>query len=134
MSLLINPGSRIVPSGTGWTNTVEGARRQAERWLSEIHREGSAGGMEDVVLLDGATPDESGTRWTFQFQHPATNKIVELETHGIDDLDAYLKDAIFDPRVYWNGGSSSTPCLENWLTPGFEVVRSIRPIASGVAQ
>ena len=48
-----------------------------------------------------------------------TGVIVELETHGIDDMDAYANDAIFTPRVYWKGSSCSSPDLNDWKAPGF---------------
>ena len=33
--LIVNAGSRIADSGKGWTNTLDGARAEAKRWLAE---------------------------------------------------------------------------------------------------
>ena len=118
MTLLINPGSGPVAQGPGYTNTYETARAEAERWLARIH----ADGMTDVTLAD-----EHGLRdgrWQFTFRHRVTGVAVHLETHGIDDLDAYGQAHIFPPRVYWHGSSTGTPCLEDWAAPGFTPVRT----------
>ena len=124
MTILFNPGSHIGETQEGWTNTYETARAEAERWLAQMHAEG----MTDVQLLpDGSGPDEG--RWTFTFVHQVTGVEVELETHGISDVDAYCKKHIFTPRVYWDGGSSSTPQLEDFVAPGFEPVRTYRTAA-----
>ena len=119
MSLIINPGSRIQSGGEGWTNTVEGARKKAEEWQELIRAAG-----HDVFLMDGV--EERDGRWVFGFQHNVTGVIVELETHGIDNLEAYEGAHVFTPRVYWHGSSVSTPELEDWAADGFEAVRTYR--------
>lgn len=125
MTLFINPGSGpIADSGEGgWTNTVEHARLAAHRWLRILRREG----FHDVEIV--GERDAGDGRWVFRFRHAITGVTVDLDTHGIDDMDAYLKERIFSPRTYWNGGSSSDPCLEDWAAPGFEPVQTWRPVA-----
>jgi hypothetical protein len=118
MTLLINPGSHIGEPGTGWTNTVEKARTEAEGWLAQMRADGFA----DVELLDGET--ESEGRWVFTFRHAVTGVTVDLETHGIDGMAAYTKEYIFGPRIYWNGSSCSNPELEHFAAPGFTAVRT----------
>lgn len=120
MSLIINPGSRI-GAGAAWTNTYEQARKSAEDLLVHLAREGHI----DVTLLDEFEVNEG--RWVFSFRHNVTGKVVEFETHGIDDLDAYEKAHIFSPRVYWNGSSCSSPKLDDWDAEGFEPVKTFRP-------
>lgn len=113
MVLMVNPGSKVRESGKGWTNTVELARREALEWLSRIH----ADGMTDVELLDGET--QSDGRWVFTFRHKITGTEVKLETHGVDDLKAYMKENLAFPRVYWNGSSSADPEIQHFAAPGF---------------
>ena len=126
MPVLINPGSRISGpgEGEGWTNTYETARAYAEQWLAQMHGEG----MTDVELLDGTTEREGRWvgRWVFTFRHPVTGKTVELETHGIDDTDAYERQHTFAPRIYWNGSSTANPQLEHFAAPGFVAVRTFK--------
>jgi hypothetical protein len=121
MTLLINPGSRIGKPGEGWTNTYEEARAMARRWLAQMHEDG----MTDVELLDGST--ERDGRWVFTFRHSVTGTTVELETHGIDNIEAYERQHIFAPRIYWNGSSTSNPELEHFAAPGFVAVRTFIP-------
>jgi hypothetical protein len=118
MTLIINPGSHIGKPGEGWTNTYETARAEAERWLARMHADGMAG----VELADGAT--ERDGRWVFTFRHAVTGTTVELETHGIDNVEAYERQHIFAPRIYWNGSSTSDPELEHFAAPGFRAVRT----------
>lgn len=116
--VLINPGSGPIAEGEDWANTYDGAVTEARKWLAEIRREGIA----DVELFtpEGPVePNDSG-RWRFEFRHQVTGVSVFLETHGIDDMAAYLKARVFDPRVYWNGSSCSTPKLADWAAPGFK--------------
>lgn len=113
MTVIINAGSRIGGEPQGWTNTVEGARRRAGEWLDRMR----AVGFVDVEMTD--TVEEVDGRWVFVFRHTVTGVEVKLETHGIDDLDAYMRQYIFDPRVYWNGSSSAEPQLDDFAAPGF---------------
>jgi len=121
MSILINPGSRIGEPGEGWTNTLEQARKYAQRRYDGMLEEG----IQDVVMLDEVEPREG--RWRFKFKHTVTGVVVDYETHGIDDLEAYEKKNIFTPRVYWNGCSSSSPELTDWARDGYEPVQTWRP-------
>jgi len=121
--LIINPGSGAVQaSGEGWTNSYAGARAEAGKWLEGMHAEG----MTDVTLLDGASAGEgvNAGRWRFRFRHEVTGAVVTLETPGIDDWDAYGREFIFLPRIYWNGSSSGDPKLEDFAAPGFRAVRT----------
>lgn len=125
MSVLINPGSGpVAETGDGWTNSYEGALAEAQQWLSRIH----ADGMEDVklVLPCSCRADVDGGRWSFGFYHPVSGVVVVLQTHGVSDVDAYMKERIFPPRVYWNGSSSAEPKVEDWLHPGYQVVKTLR--------
>lgn len=124
-SLIINPGARIGQPGNGWTNTLAKARAEAGEWLSRMHAEG----MTDVVLL-GDAEDTGDGRWRFTFRHAVTGTAVHLDTHGIDDLDAYRRQHLFDPRVYWNGSSTAEPRLEDFAAPGFVLVRTFAPEAA----
>jgi hypothetical protein len=121
--VIINPGSRIPTNmGDGWTNTYDGAVKEAERWLSEIHGDH----IEDVELVLPGTPSERG-RWVFGFRHKVTGVTVSLETHGIDDWRAYEKQCVFSPKVYWNGSSCGQPQVEDWAAPGFVAIKTYKP-------
>lgn len=122
--MIINPGSGPIKSGEGWTNTLSGAMTEALRWYDGMLMKG----FTDVVML--TEPEERDGRWVFGFRHEVTGVVVELETHGIDDVEAYEKAHIFAPRVYWNGCSTSTPRLEDWKADGFEPVRTYRRVSS----
>jgi hypothetical protein len=87
VTVIINPGSGAVAlSGEGWTNTEAGAIRQANEWLAGILAEG----MTDVRLSRPEAAEGEG-RWRFGFLHQVTGVTVVLETHGIDDMDAFMK-------------------------------------------
>ena len=126
MTLIINPGSRIAsPEHDGeWQNTEAKARERAEVWLGKMHGEG----MTDVELLDGTQLGvaEQGGRWRFTFRHQVTGVTATLDMHGIDPVDAYEREHVFAPRVYWNGSSCSDPALEDFAAPGFVAVRTFR--------
>lgn len=63
--LIINAGSGgIEQSGNGWTNTVEGARKEAQRWLGNMKIND---GIRDVEILPGEKPAYDEGRWTFTF-------------------------------------------------------------------
>jgi hypothetical protein len=122
MNVLINPGSGPVPgTGEGWTNTYEGAEIEAQRWFRQMCEDG----ITDVVLILPGRPADVG-RWTFEFRHEVTRKVVELETHGVDNMDAYSKTRIFSPRVYWDGSSCGNPKIEDWAVDGFLVVKTFK--------
>lgn len=126
--MIVNPGSGPVhESGEGWTNTYDEARREAARWLERMH----AHGLRDVVPVKPDGVCEEG-RWRFGFLHAVTGVVVYLETPGIDDYDAYRKERIWDPRVYWNKSSCSDPQLEDWAAPGFEALRTFVPVKGAV--
>lgn len=125
--MMINPGSRIGADQQGWTNTEAAAIVKAAEWLATMRGDGLA----DVDLLDGCTADGEG-RWRFTFRHRVTGVEVVLETDGIDDVEAYQRQHIFPPRVYWNGSSSSDPKLEDFAAPGFEPVKTFRPVKAAL--
>lgn len=123
MNPIINPGSRIAASdGIAWTNTYETAAQEAEQWLGRMQEDG----LCDIDLQLPGLPLKDEGRWAFQFKHTITGVIVTLEMHGISSTQAYMKEHIFLPRVYWNGCSSSNPKLEDWATPGFTAVKTFR--------
>lgn len=113
--MIINPGSGPIRDGNGWTNTEHRAQQYADEWLRRIVADGIVG----VTLDPERAWDRENGRWKFRFRHAITGVVVELEHHGIDNLDAYSRANIFTPRVYWNGSSSSDPSAEDWLAPGF---------------
>jgi hypothetical protein len=116
VSVLINPGSGpVANSGTGWTNTYEGALAEARRWLAQIRDEGIA----DVELVVPDQPVQREGRWVFGFRHLVTGVVVELETHGIDNMAHYTAQRIFDPRVYWRGSSCASPDAADWAALGY---------------
>jgi hypothetical protein len=120
-TLLINPGSRIgeESAGAGWTNTFKGAQAEALRWLQNAHDDG----LTDVEIVRfGSRPEEG--RWSFFFRHKVTGVEAELQTHGIDNMDAYLRQYIFTPRVYWKGSSCSSPELDDFKAPGFRKLQT----------
>jgi hypothetical protein len=123
--LITNAGSRIADSGNGWTNTEASARQEAERWLAAMRGEG----LTDIELVDGAMPFEN--RWRFTYRHTVTGATATLETHGIDDAEAYQAENIFPPRVYWNGSSTAHPQLEDFAADGYEPVQTYRPVIEG---
>jgi hypothetical protein len=123
--VIINPGSEPIDYGEGWTNTVEVARRIANEWLAQMRREG----MDEIELMPGETERGDG-RFRFRFRHTVTGVEAVLETHGINDLEAYMCRHTFEPRTYWRGSSSGTPCIEDFAAPGFIVRRTyIREIS-----
>jgi hypothetical protein len=128
MTMIINPGSHIGEPGKGWTNTAATARAHARDWLTQMHTDG----MTDVELLDGERETEG--RWVFTFRHAVTGTTVELDMHGIDNLQAYEDDHLFAPRVYWSGSSTSDPELEHFAAPGFVAVRTFKAMGDETAE
>lgn len=114
--VFINPGSRIAPTDGGWTNTFEQAKKEAEQWLEKMREEG----IVDVCIVNWDETERDG-RWRFEFEHSVTRVRVTLATHGIDDLPAYRKQAIFDPKVYWNDSSCANPDHGDFAAPGFKL-------------
>jgi hypothetical protein len=119
MNFIINPGSEIATEAKGWTNTHAQAKKNAYSWFYKPMLEE---GFTDIEVTD--TKEERDGRWLFIFKHTVTGKEVELEIHGIDDLKAYETQNIFTPRVYWNGGSSSNPELDQFAADGFKPVKT----------
>jgi|JI10StandDraft_1071094.scaffolds.fasta_scaffold481435_3 hypothetical protein len=118
--LLINPGSHIgEQSSEKWANTHEQALENALRWLKNIQDDG----IKNIRMYDTKTEEQG--RWKFIFKHLITGVEVELETHGITDMDEYIKENVFTPRVYWNGSSCGEPELDQWLTDGYKKVLDI---------
>lgn len=124
MSVLINLGSSIGTQYQGWTNTVETARRAAQEWFDRM----TAEGFIDIELIDTGIEHEG--RWKFLFHHTVTGVDVALDTHGIDNMDAYLKHNLVAPRVYWNGSSSSEPDLDDFAAPGFAKTMTFTAVQS----
>lgn len=125
--VIINAGSRIAPAqqSEGWTNTREKAAQYAREWFwDQMVRDG----FTDIEFVD--TGRETEGRWMFEIRHKVTGVVVEIEQHGIDNLDAYRKQYVFEPRVYWNGSSSATPRLEDFAADGYESVITYRPTAA----
>lgn len=89
--------------------------------------------MTDVELLDHSVDDGEG-RWRFTFRHRVTGVLVYLDTHGIDQVDAYERQHVFPPRVYWNGSSTGEPKLDDFVAPGFDPVKTFRPTAEATAE
>lgn len=130
--VIISPGSHVrAGAGQSWTNTVERASAEARKWLAEMHSQG----MTDVELVGDAVPATSGGRWVFTFRHRVTGTQAQLETHGIDDMDAYCQQHIFAPHIYWKGSSVGEPSLDDFAAAGFEPVWTFRRTmdAPGVA-
>lgn len=121
---IINAGATIGESDEGWTNTYETALVSANAWLEQMTTQG----FRDIVM----TPDpvEREGRWRFTFRHTVTGVSVELETHGIDNLDAYRKKRIFDPKIYWRGSSCANPSIKDFAADGFEPVVTYRAVTS----
>ena len=114
--LIVNPGSNIAKSGNGWTNTLETATAMANDWLRSMR----ANNINEVHIV--AVHGPNSDRWTFIFEHSVTGVRASLDVHGIDNMNAYLKENTFPPRVYWNENSSATPKLTDFLCDGYEVV------------
>lgn len=113
--LIVNHGSKIAQSGNGWTNTLETATVIANDWLRSMR----ANNINDVHILAVHGPNDE--RWTFIFEHSVTGVRADLDVHGIDNMNAYLKENTFPPRTYWNENSSSTPKLTDFLCDGYEI-------------
>lgn len=124
MTVLINPGSQIGGDPQGWSNTAEQARKLANEWLDRMRVEG----FVDIELTDDGV--EVVGRWQFVFRHTVTGAEVVLETHGIDNMDAYLKQHTFPPRVYWNGSSCAEPDLDDFAADGFSMAKTYRAVQS----
>jgi len=119
MTVFINPGSHVSETGEGWTNTFEGAKAEAEKWLARMHNDG----LHEVELVTWDDTEDAG-RWKFWFKHSVTGTRVPLETHGINDMQAYMKGRVCGPRVYWNGSSCSEPKIEDFAADGFRVLQT----------
>lgn len=115
MTLIINPGSRLPSEPVGWTNTVEQARIEARQWHDGMRRDGFG---DDVDLLPDVQPYDEG-RWRFTFRHTVTGVTATLDTPGIDNHEAYQRQAIFPARVYWNGSSCASPQLSDFAADGY---------------
>ena len=122
MNLIINPGSGDVGTqGEGWTNTRDQSKINAyEQFYKPMIEEG----FTDITVKD--TKQYREGRWVYEFTHDVTGKTIELEMHGIDNMEAYMKEHIFGTRIYWNGSSSSNPELEQFAEEGFVPVKTFR--------
>jgi len=126
MVMLINPGSGRLQSSTAWDNTEEQALKYVMDWFVRPMKDE---GFIDLELINLHKQDDDG-RWRFQVRHKITGKTVDIECHGINDLEAYQAENIFMPRVYWNGGSSSNPSIEDFAAKGFRPVITYVPTNS----
>lgn len=122
MTLIINPGSRISPEADGWTNTRPQAAIYAFEWAKRMRAEG----FQDIEVVDTGIENEG--RWLFTFRHEVTEVTVKLEQHGIHPLDAYEKQCVFTPRVYWNGSSCANPQLDDFAADGFVPVKTFKRV------
>jgi hypothetical protein len=118
MELIVNPGAHIGSRQhpQGWTNTPEQALANARDWLAKMVRDGFGA---DIELVTDEPGDSDDGRWTFVFRHKVTGITATLQTHGINDLDAYAQQHLFAPKVYWNGSSCSNPELSDFAAPGY---------------
>lgn len=107
MSIIINPGSE------NKGGTIEQARINAQQWLGTMR---DYQGIVDVEVDKGVEDGEGD--FIFTFTHTITKKIATLHTHGFTDEEA--EKFLFRPRVYWNGCSSSNPCVEDFLPEGWK--------------
>ncbi len=134
MTMITNPGSGpVATSGDGWTNDYAGAEANARRW----HERMQADGIRDVELtLPGVPAPGFDGRWIFDFTHTVSGVVVQLEVHGLDDDEyrAYERKRVFGPRTYWNGSSSDSPEIEQFAAPGFEAVKTVRPVEAADTQ
>jgi hypothetical protein len=126
MTLIINPGSSIGQQQEGFTNTHKQAKLHAYKWF---YKQMLEKGFTDITVID--TKEEVDGRWKFIFKHDITGKEVELEVHGIDNMDKYTDKYIFNPKVYWNGSSVSDPELEQFANEGFKPIMTYAPKESG---
>lgn len=108
--IIFNAGSQLpaASSGKGWTNTRETANAHALAWFDAMLEDG----FDDLEMSEAGEGDQG--RWLFTFRHTRSGRTATLATHGIDNLDAYRAEHLFDPRVYWNGDSSSIPRFKDF--------------------
>lgn len=118
VELIVNPGARLgnTDAAQGWTNTWEQALAVARDWLAKMVRDGFGADIE-LVTTEPTEPEDG--RWRFTYRHKVTGTTATLDTHGINDLDAYERQHLFAPKVYWNGSSCSDPELANFAAPGY---------------
>lgn len=114
--LILNAGSTIGTPSNGWTNTFEKAVEHAQEWLRMMNNNG----IRDVRIVSNTPAD--GGRWDFVFMHDITGKCATLSAHGIDNLEWYMEQNTFHPRVYWNGSSTANPKIQDFLADGYEIV------------
>lgn len=106
MGKIINAGSE------NKGGTFEQAKINAEEWLLFNHEEGFL-----EVEMQFVKQCKDGN-FQFDFKHTVTQKVVSLVIHGFTEEEC--KKLMFDPRVYWDGSSSATPKIEDWLVDGFK--------------
>jgi hypothetical protein len=86
-NILVNPGSGPIADGDGWTNTVEGARVEAERWLAIIT---DGQGIRDVALEDDAEELDDG-RWRFWYRHTGSGVRPAGVLEGVEHKRAAVR-------------------------------------------
>lgn len=105
MGIIINPGSE------NKGGTLKQAKINADEWLKCVHDEGFL-----EVEMKYVEQYKDGN-FLFEFKHTITQKVATLEIHGFTKEEC--EKFMFHPRVYWNGSSSSSPDIEDWLTDEF---------------
>jgi hypothetical protein len=103
--VIINPGSE------NKGGTFAQALINAAEWLESIHNEGFT-----EVEMSFVKRHKDGD-WQFNFTHKVTGKVAILKIHGF--TKEQRKSFVFNPRVYWNGSSTSDPKIEDWLTDDY---------------
>jgi len=103
--MIINPGSE------NKGGTFKQALINAKEWLVNINKE-----FPEVEMTTNEDKFYNGD-WNFKFIHKITGKIVELQIHGFTKEECKL--FTFNPRVYWNGSSTSEPDINDWLTDDY---------------
>ena len=107
--MIINPGSDVVGG------KVEDAIKEAERLLQCIKDDGITG----VGLLREYKKTEDG-RYIFKYRHEITGRVGEWCVTGLED-NWRGRGFMFQPRIYWNGSSCSSPEWKDFLTGEYEI-------------
>lgn len=108
----------IEAAGREWTNTYEGAIRNATRWHELMPRSG----IGDTELVLPFQPEPAGTGkgwWRFHVRHTITGVERELLMHGVDDFEAFFAELNYTPAEIWNERTAGVPRLEDFAARGF---------------
>lgn len=107
MSIIINPGSEVRKGS--FKQAMENAKTN---WLNHINKL-----FPEVVMSEEENYDNDG-RWRFNFTHTVTGKTCILDIHGLTNEEC--SKLIFQPKVYWNGSSCSSPEPDDWAVGNYE--------------